>query len=118
MTPSPEDWQSFAAMLAILGLLGGAVVALQRLGFLGRSSRLSAGSAERLDRHADRLTRLEAAVEGLASREDIHALRLAIEQQAAPMAELRIAIARDAKAVDQLSVAITRIEDHLLGGGK
>ncbi|WP_419737789.1 hypothetical protein [Ruegeria sp.] len=122
MTPTPEDWQSFAALLAILGLLGGAVVALQRLGLLRRSasphpSRSGPGAdvTDRLDRHAERLTRLEGAVAGLASREDIHALQLAIERQAGAVSELRTAMERDARAVGTLSAAITRIEDHLLG---
>ncbi len=31
---SPEHWQIFAGLVAIIILLGGAVVALRRLGFL------------------------------------------------------------------------------------
>jgi len=120
MTPTPDDWQTFAALLGILGLLGGAVVALQRLGFLGRanaSPRTEAGTSEvsrRLDRHAERLAHLESAVSGLASSKDIHALQLAMERQSAAVLELRTAMERDAKAVGTLSAQITRIEDHLL----
>ena len=88
MTPTPEDWQNFAALLAILGILGGAVVGLQRMGFLRRTPPPRADAvppevSDRLDRHADRLARLEAAVSGLASREDIHELKLSIERQGA-----------------------------------
>ncbi len=127
MTPTPEDWQAFAALLAILGLLGGAVVALQRLGLIRRApsstpsspapgdAPVPAGVADRLDRHAERLAQLEGAVAGLASSKDIHALQLAMERQAGDMRKLQSAMDRDAKAVDQLSAAITRIEDHLLG---
>lgn len=124
MTPTPEDWQAFAALLAILGLLGGAVVALQRLGVLrrtpsapapGEAHRVPPGVTDRLDRHAERLAQLEGAVAGLASSKDIHALQLAMERQAGDMRKLQSAMDRDAKAVDQLSAAITRIEDHLLG---
>jgi len=123
MTPTPEDWQTFAALLAILGLLGGAAVALQRLGFLRRSPPAAAPSrtapvpsdvTERLERHAERLARLEGAVAGLASRDDIHSLQIAVERQAANVRELRTAMDRDAKAVSTLSAQITRIEDHLL----
>ena len=119
MTPTPEHWQTFAALLAILGLLGGAVVALQRLGFLGRGSRQPYPGppdvTDRLDRHAERIARLEGAVAGLASREDIHGLQIAIERQAAAVQELRTAMDRDARAVSALSASVTRIEDHLLG---
>jgi len=124
-TITAADWQTFAAMLAILGVLGGAVVALQRLGLLRRtpvpaaSPRAGAGPLadvpDRLDRHAERLARLEGAVAGLASREDIHSLRLMIEQQAGAFAGLKTAMERDARAVDQLGASITRIEDHLIG---
>ncbi len=51
----------------------------------------------------------------LASREDIHRLQLAIEQQAGAMREVRAFMERDANNVTRLSAAITRIEDHLLG---
>ncbi len=132
MTPTPEDWQAFAALLAILGLLGGAVVALQRLGLIRRAPSSTPSSpapspapceahrvppdiSDRLDRHAERLAQLEGAVAGLASSKDIHALQLAMERQAGDMRKLQSAMDRDAKAVDQLSAAITRIEDHLLG---
>jgi len=119
MTPTPDDWQTFAALLGILGILGGAVVGLQRLGLLRRTPPPRTGSvppdvAERLERHADRLARLEAAVSGLASREDIHALKLSIERQAGGVRELRMAIEQDARAIDKLSASITRIEDHLM----
>ena len=124
MTPTPEDWQSFAGITAILILLGGVVVALRRLGLLpGNSPGASPGTSrpvseveQRLDRHEGRIVGLEQAVSGLASREDMHRLQVAIEQQAGSMRELRAVIERDALAATRLSSAITRIEDHLLGG--
>ena len=120
MTPTPEDWQSFAGIIAILILLGGVVVALRRLGLLpGASpgtSRPVSEVEQRLDRHEGRIVGLEQAVSGLASREDMHRLQVAIEQQAGSMRELRAVMERDALAATRLSSAITRIEDHLLGG--
>ena len=123
MTPTPEDWQNFAALLAILGILGGAVVGLQRMGFLRRTPPPRADAvppevSDRLDRHADRLARLEAAVSGLASREDIHELKLSIERQGGGVRELRTAIEQDARVIDKLSASITRIEDHLMGDAR
>ena len=119
MIPTPEDWQSFAGITAIVILLGGVVVALRRLGLLpGASpaaSRPVSEVAQRLDRHEGRIAGLEQAVSGLASREDMHRLQVAIEQQAGSMHELRALMERDALAVTRLSSAITRIEDHLLG---
>jgi len=120
MTPTPDDWQTFAALLGILGLLGGAVVALQRLGFLGRANAPPRAGAvppevsQRLDRHAERQAQFEGALKGLASSKDIHELQIAMERQAADIRELRTAMERDAKAVGTLSAQITRIEDHLM----
>ncbi len=121
MTITPEHWQTFAAMVAILALLSGAVVSLRRLGFLRPPARppdAQGAVSERLDRHAERLARLEGAVAGLASREDIHHLQMAIEQQAGAVREIRAFMARDAEAVGRLDAAITRIEDHLMGEGR
>ena len=117
MEPTPDDWRHFAALLAIIATLGGAVVALRQLGFLRRTTPTDAGSGvvQRLDRHAERLTQLEARVSGLASRDDIHALQLAIERQAGAVTELRTALERDARAVDKLASVVTRIEEFLLG---
>ena len=120
MQITAEHWQTFAAMIAILGILAGARVSLRKLGFLRppeppAAPAASTEIAERLERHAERLTKLEAAVVGLASRDDIHKLQIAIERQGGDMRKLQTAIEHDAKAVDQLSSAIIRIEDHLLG---
>ena len=122
MQITAEHWQTFAAMIAILGILSAGAVSVRRLFFPRPSTRPPAPTpaapneiAERLERHAERLTKLEAAVVGLASRDDIHKLQIAIERQGGDMRKLQTAIEHDAKAVDQLSSAITRIEDHLLG---
>ena len=119
--PTPEHWEIFAALLAILVLLASGIMALRRLGIL-RAPELPAGRdpgspeiAARLDRHADRITALERAVSGLASHDDIHGLQIAVEKQTGTMREIRAFMDRDTETVARLDAKVTRIEDHLLG---
>ncbi|WP_170563111.1 hypothetical protein [Ruegeria atlantica] len=132
--PTADDWQNAIGILGVLAVIGAGGIILRQLGFLGGKAAASAPApapnaspaqppapamhadiTERFDRHAERITRLETAVSGLASRADIHRIEIAIQTQEGAIREIRAFMASDAKAVARLDASITRIEDHLLG---
>ncbi len=121
---TPEALQAFAGVAAVVVLLGSLAVALQRLGFLRRSDTAPAKAPDmdgdtsaRLERHAERLTRLEAMVAGLASRDDITELRLEMERQTGSLKEIRALMKGNAQIMARLETVVTRHEDHLLERG-
>ena len=156
MTPTAEDWQTFASILVIIPLLAGAVLGLRRMGFMranvdtsGTAShtRLESrvekvessagglredvtrhghllttveksmiGIREDAGKHDQRIRSLETAFPSLATRDDLAALRLLLEQQGGDVREIKTILDGTKSATDTLTRTVAVLNEHLLNG--
>lgn len=79
--------------------------------------RLKAG-ADRMDRHDNRITRLEQTVQGLPASGDMHALQIQLTELAGDLKTLSATMEGNNKLLQRLELVVARQEDHLLDGGK
>ncbi len=156
MTPTPEHWQTFASILAIIALLGGAALGLKRMGFFrgngdtsdtashtrleGRVEKIESGAGglredvtrhghllttveksmsgmrEETEKHDQRIRSLETAFPSLATRDDLAALRLLLEQQGGDVREIKTILDGAKSATDTLTRTVAILNEHLLNG--
>ena len=109
----------FGLMLPIAGMIYTWVATRQKdveTRFADINRRFGEGS-ERMDRLDSRLSRTEQTVQGLPSRNDIHAIELHMERQAGSLARMEAVIEGTSKVMERLETIVTRYEDHLLKKG-
>lgn len=80
-------------------------------------SRFKAGS-ERMDRLDARLASVEQALRALPTKEDMHALHIALRDLSGEMKVMSATMEGNAKIMSRLEAIVARHEDHLLGGAR
>ncbi|ODM42809.1 hypothetical protein A9O63_00480 [Cereibacter johrii] len=80
-------------------------------------SRFKAGS-ERMDRLDARLASVEQTLRAQPTKEDMHALHLALRDMQGEMKDMAAAAEGTNKIMSRLEAIVARHEDHLLGGAR
>ncbi|SEK33767.1 Protein of unknown function [Roseovarius azorensis] len=81
------------------------------------NSKLEDGD-DRMDRHENRIARIEQTISSMPGKDDMHALQLELVKQTGAMNEMRAVMEGNAKIMARLEIIVSRHEDHLLDGGK
>lgn len=111
----PEAWQAFAGIAAIIILLGGVALALQRLGIIGRTPPAPPESAP----NPERLTDLKMRVAVLEERSRRHELSLGgISRLHGRIDEVTSGMSRIEGEVQQMNRSTMLMLRRLMGGNE
>ena len=112
---SPEAWQAFAGVAAIIILLGGVALALQRLGIIGRAAPAPPAPAPAPE--PEDLVELRTRVAVLEERTRKHEISLeGIGRLHARVDEVKACISRIEGEVSGMSRQVNLVVKHLLKG--
>jgi hypothetical protein len=108
---------AWVAALSLILSFGTAVWTLVSQGPKRTAERVSA-LGDRLDRHDQRIQRVEQTVNELPTRGDMHALQIEIVRMSGKVDQMGTAMAGNNKIMERLEVIVGRHEDHLLDGAR
>lgn len=72
----------------------------------------------RMDRHDNRISRLEQSLQALPTKDDMHALQLAVERGNGRLDVMSAQMIGQKDIMERLEAIVSRHEEHLLEGGK
>ncbi len=73
---------------------------------------------QRMDRHDARIARLEQSLDAMPTKDDMHAVQLAVEGMKGQLGIMAAQMGGQKDIMERLESIVTRHEEHLLDGGK
>ena len=110
-------WSNLLAMITLFVSVATAFYAWFSSRRANVDDRFKAGS-DRMDRHENRLVRVEQSLEVTPSREDIHKLELSMAQMNGTMTRIEAVMEGNQNIMTRLENIVSRHEVHLLEQGK
>lgn len=115
----PEAWQAFAGVAAIIILLGGVALALQRLGIIGRSASAPPATAPKPEPDPEDLADLRMRVAVLEERTRKHEISLGgISRLHGRIDEVATGMSRTEGEVQQMNRSTMLMLRRLMGGSE
>lgn len=73
---------------------------------------------QRMDRHDARIARLEQSLDAMPTKDDMHAVQLAVEGMKGQLGIMAAQMGGQKDIMERLEAIVSRHEEHLLDGGK